>query len=380
MQYKLMKHDVKVSLYGLGCMRLPQVEQDGQSVIDRPQAIEMIRWAIDNGCNYIDTAWGYHDGNSERVVGEALKDGYRERTLLASKLPVWTLEKYEDCEDRLQTQLEKLQTSYLDFYLLHGLNKKSWEDCKRLGVLDFMKDARERGLIRYIAFSFHDDMDTFKEIIDSFDWDMCQIQMNILDADRQATTEGMNYAGEKGIPVVIMEPLKGGKLTMGVPEEVQAIWDGADVKRSPLEWAFRWLCSFPAVTVVLSGASSFEQLKGGMACFDNGRVTSEPLTENEQQTVEKVRAAYAARTKVGCTNCRYCMPCPNGVDIPGIFSAYNNAYMFGYAPGYQREYGRYLNEGSDASKCIECGACEAACPQHIEIIDMLKEAHEVFTK
>lgn len=376
MQYRKMnKHNIDVSLYGLGCMRLPTVEVDGKNKIDRPHAISMIRYAIDHGCNYIDTAYPYHGGESELVVGEALRDGYRNKTYLASKLPIWMLKDPEDFDKYLNEQLAKLQTDHIDFYLMHGLDIDSWPKAKGLGVLDYMKRAKEDGRIRNIGFSFHDEYSVFKEIIDSFDWDMCQIQFNLLDEHIQATVDGLRYAGEKNVPVVIMEPLKGGRLTNSVPSYVQQIWDNAPIKRAPLEWAFRWLYNFPEISVILSGASSMTQLQQALACFDQPLAPG-CMSAEEFAITTAVQQAYASRIKVGCTGCQYCVPCPNKVNIPSVFALYNDAFIYESLEDCKVQYAKLLAKGEGVPNCIECGICEGLCPQHLSIIKMLKEAHE----
>jgi len=371
----------KVSTFGMGCMRLPLlVLPDGstdQSKIDEDEAIKMIRYAIDNGVNYIDTAYGYHGGNSEIVVGKALKDGYREKVKLATKLPVWLANSYEDFGKLLDEQLAKLQVDYIDFYLLHALNKGSWERVKNLNVLDFLDKAVESGKIKYPGFSFHDELSVFKSIIDAYDWKMCQIQLNILDENYQAGVEGMRYAGSKGIPVVVMEPLRGGRLAQSIPEDIREVWDSFPIKRSPVEWAFRWIYNFPEVAVILSGVSTMEQLKENIEIFANAAPNS--MTEEELELVAQVKAMYESKIKVDCTSCNYCMPCPSGVEIPRIFSMYNTASMFNVFDEQARHYRRLIDEKKDASNCVECAQCEGACPQNIEIIEKLKDAHEALT-
>jgi len=250
------------SVFGMGCMRLPTITgEDDKKLINKEEAVKMIRYAIDNGVNYIDTAYPYHKGESELVVGMALQDGYREKVKLATKLPVWMCKTYADFNKFLDEQLIKLKTNYIDFYLLHALDKKRWDTAFELGVLDFLDKAVKDGKVRYPAFSFHHNIETFKEIIDAYDWSMCQIQLNIIDDNYQAGVEGMGYAAAKGIPVVIMEPLKGGRLAANIPDEILNVWRNYQVQRSPVEWAFRWLYNYPEVMTILSGVSNMEQLK-----------------------------------------------------------------------------------------------------------------------
>mgnify|MGYP000498300077 FL=1 len=363
-----------VSRFGIGTMRLPTRSKK----IDEEQAIEMIRYGIDHGVNYIDTAWPYHSQQSEPLVGKALADGYRQRVHLATKCPMWLCQKYEDYEKFLDEQLAKLNTDHIDFYLLHALDRDRWKKHKEMGCLRFLDEMVAKGKIKYPAFSFHDDYDTFVDIIDSYDWKMAQIQMNLLDEDNQATVKGMRYAGQKGIPVVIMEPLKGGKLALDDNPAIRSIYDQYPEKRASVAWAFRWLYRFPEATVIISGVSNLDQLKENLAIFD--QVDTSPLSEEEQHIYRQVQEYYRKRMRVDCTACRYCVPCPQGVDIPEIFSQYNDSYMyddFGWPVGI---YKSIMKKETGADACIECGECESQCPQHIEIIDKLKEAHEWLTQ
>lgn len=377
MQYRRFdKFGFDVSVFGMGCMRLPTVlEEDGKKRIEREVSINMIRHAIDSGVNYIDTAYPYHEGESELLVGRALLDGYRDRVKLATKLPVWMCKTYGDFEKYLDEQLNKLQTDYIDFYLLHALDKKRWDIVLELGVLQFLDKAIKSGKIRYPGFSFHHNLDTFKAIVDAYDWSICQLQLNLIDDNYQAGIEGMRYAASKGIPVVIMEPLKGGRLAINIPKDILNIWNSYEVKRSPVEWAFRWLYNFPEVMTILSGVSTMDQLKDDLRIFNSAQHSC--MTQGELEMIVKVKNLYKSKIKVGCTECLYCLPCPAGVDIPHVFSAYNAGSL--YTP-MKVAYGHYHNalikNNMDASKCIECGNCEKSCPQKIPIIEKLKEAHE----
>ncbi|MDI9482766.1 MAG: aldo/keto reductase [Bacillota bacterium] len=379
MEYrKFNKFDKPVSLFGIGCMRFPMIQTGDGAVVDEEQSIQMIRYGIDHGVNYIDTAYPYHNGESELIVAKALKNGYRDRTYLATKLPVWLVEKYDDMERFLDIQLNKLETDCIDFYLLHALNKSRWDSLMELKVLDFMEKAKANGKIKYICFSFHDNNKTFKEIINAYDWDMCQIQMNIMDMDEQATVEGLKYAGDKNIPVVIMEPLKGGKLANRVPDEIGQIYGQSRIKRTPVEWAFRWLYNFPQVAVILSGVSSMEQLKDNLRIFNDAKANC--MDEEELALIEQVRQAYLKGIKIPCTGCEYCLPCPQRVSIPRIFDLVNSAFMYMSEKDSKNNYQRFIvNDGNDASKCVECGQCENVCPQNIPIMQKLKESHIFLT-
>ncbi|MDI9498986.1 MAG: aldo/keto reductase [Bacillota bacterium] len=367
----------EVSRYGLGCMRLPlRVQPDGSTsteAIDEEHAIAMIRHAADSGVNYFDTAHGYHGGNSKKVLGKALRDGYRERVLVASKLPAWIVETADDFERLLDEHLAALETDHIDFWLLHSMNRQSWDKLHKLGILEHLDAMVAKGKIRFPGFSFHDDLDVFKEIIDAYDWKMCQIQYNLLDVDHQAGREGLRYAAARGIPVVVMEPLKGGRLAGNVPQYVLDRWATAETWRSPQEWAFRWLADQPEVTVVLSGASNMEQLKDSLEIFATAAVDG--LSDAERRLVDSVRQLYESRIRVDCTACDYCLPCQANVSIPRIFALLNEGSMYENWPEVKARYARLVEEGNGAGQCIACGKCEAVCPQSLGIINALKTAH-----
>lgn len=365
--------DFEVSALGFGCMRLPILNGDSGQ-IDEAEAIKMIRFAIDNGVNYIDTAYPYHKKNSEILVGKALKDGYRERVHLATKLPAWLTNTYEDFDKYLNEQLEKLQTSYIDFYLLHSLGKDTWKKIKDLRVLDFLDAALKDGRIKYAGFSFHDDIDTFKEIVDSYDWTFCQIQYNYMDENYQAGTEGLKYAASKGLAVVIMEPLRGGRLAQTPPDEIQNIFDSSSIKKTPAEWGLGWIWNQPEVSVILSGMSTMEQVVENIKTA--GKVNPNSFTKEESAIIDSVKLKYNELTRIKCTGCEYCMPCPSGVEIPFNFSLYNDISMFKDTEKYLNKYNNDLPEKARASSCVECGRCEGACPQHLPIRQYLKEVHK----
>ncbi|ACL69507.1 aldo/keto reductase [Halothermothrix orenii] len=365
----------KASALGFGAMRLPTVNNDS-SKIDENKAIEMIRYAIDNGVNYIDTAWPYHKGNSEIVVGKALKNGYRDKVKLATKLPSWLIKKEEDMDFYLDKQLKKLQVDYIDFYLLHALNRKHWENYKKLNVFKWIEKVISLGKIKYIGFSFHDDYNLFKEIVDAYDWTFCQIQYNYLDTDFQAGKKGLKYASKKGLAIVIMEPLRGGQLAGKQPTPVHEIWNTSQIDRTPVDWALQWLWNQPEVSVVLSGMSTLEQVKENITSADKSGINA--LSKAELNTINQIKKAYEELSPIMCTGCNYCIPCPQNVNIPGNFSLYNNAHIYNDFENQKKVYNKW-DESAKAGNCVGCGQCEKACPQNLPIIKLLKKVDAYFS-
>ena len=371
MQYRIMgKLGIESSAFGLGCMRF-NGKPSGDSIIDEQKAISLIRQAIDGGVTYLDTAYVYLDKTSEIVLGKALQDGYRDRVTIATKMPREHVHNRKEMEDLLSSELKKLQTDHIDFYLMHGINKEGWEYFKSIGAPEFFNDMKKEGKIRYKCFSFHGPYEEFEYILQDFDWDMVQIQYNFMDINNQAGTKGLELAGRLGIPVVIMEGLLGGRLA-SAPDNVQALYDAFPVKRTPVEWGFRWLCNHPEVSVVLSGCNEAAQIEENLRIFDT--VGAGIMSPEELKLIDDVRKAYQSRTKIGCTGCRYCMPCPNGVNIPSIFEAWNNVSLYNEKPEDDWPLNQVKQNDSGADKCVSCGACEAACPQHLPIINALQQA------
>jgi Predicted oxidoreductases of the aldo/keto reductase family len=368
------KSDRDLSILGFGCMRLPVLEN---GTVSLRLSKEMIRYAIDHGVNYLDTAWPYHNGESETVVGKSLQDGYREKVNLATKLPTWLIEKQKDMDKYLDMQMKKLQTDHIDYYLIHALSRDRLDHMEKLGMADFLDDALADGRIKYAGFSYHETPDVFKSCVDAYDWTFCQIQYNYLDEDYQAGTAGMKYAASKGLGVVVMEPLRGGALTKPVPA-IDRLWAGSGIKRSLAEWGLRWVWNHPEVTVVLSGMTTLEQVKEDLKYAESSGMPG-IIKPDEMKVYDRVKAAYRERIKVGCTGCGYCMPCNNGVNIPGCFEQYNNAIMFEDAEEPKKVYNMFMSDGC-ASKCIDCGECEEKCPQQIPIREKLKEVVELFGK
>jgi uncharacterized protein len=386
MKYRKMGSlDWKVSALGFGCMRLPSRKLNRLRA-DFGQSIKLIRHGIDRGINYIDTAWVYHLGDSERILGEALKSGYRDRVHLVTKLFMMLVRKPEDFDNFLHSQLERLKTDYLDAYLFHGLNQGSFEKLKELGLIEKMEKARDKGLIRHIGFSFHDTFPVFKEIIDYYDWDIAQIQYNYLDTSIQARTEGLKYAYSKGVAVVVMEPLRGGKL-VDPPKEALEIMKAAKNKKTPIEWALQFLWDQPEVATVLSGMGNMQMVDQNCEIADRSGINT--LSQEDKIIIGKLASVFKERILVPCTACGYCMPCPHGVNIPQNFAILNDAYLnnsgwhrWTIKRGYKRLAGPKEkidldNPNGNASMCTRCGECLEKCPQDIAIPDELGKVHAV---
>lgn len=372
MQYRKFKAiDRDVSLLGMGAMRLPQLP-DGS--VDEAQAIDIIRSAIDAGVNYVDTAYPYHEGKSEGIVGKALKDGYRQKVLLADKMPIWLAKDEEHMKKIFYKQLERLDTDYIDLYLVHNVGVPIWKRAKKLNLMPFLEEMKAQGKIKHIGFSFHDSFEFFKEVIDEYPWEFCQIQLNYMDKNHQAGLDGLKYAASKGLDVIIMEPLKGGRLTDFIPPTVQAMWDESHVKRSAAEWAFKWLASYPEVNLMLSGMSSKEQLEENIKILSADDVAV--LTDEEVALIDKVSEEYNRLIKYSCTGCNYCLPCPKKLEIPKILRYFNDWNIYENNPSTKFEYTTWLPEGRHASDCIGCKACEEKCPQSIPIAKAMAEAAE----
>lgn len=371
MQYKeIGKTGKKVSILGMGAMRLPEVDGKNGKVIDEDKAIAMIRHGIDEGINYVDTAYGYHNYQSETLVGKALQDGYREKTYLATKSPVWLIEKEEDFDRLLDEQLKKLQTDHIDFYLLHALYKDRFKDViLKFNIIEKMEKAKQDGRIGHMGFSFHDDVDTFKTIVDATDsWDFCQIQFNYIDTEYQAGIEGLRYAADKGLGVIIMEPLLGGKLANPPQPVVDALGD----KKTPVEWALDFVWGNPEVSMLLSGMSTMEHVYDNLVYADRAKIGA--LTEEDYEFYARAKKAHDDLALVPCTKCEYCLPCPSKLNIPGIFTAYNTiAYE-----NEEKAKGMYAEFDINASDCVQCRQCEEACPQHIEISRVMGDISDLF--
>lgn len=364
------KNGDELSILGFGCMRLPS----RGGMIDEPRAISLIRNAIDKGVNYLDTAYIYHGGKSESLLGKALADGYREKVKIATKLPTYLVNSLEGAKKIIDTQFSRLRTDTIDYYLMHMLTDLAmFEKMKSLGVMDYVEELKRNGSIKNIGFSFHGDKNDFEDIIKAYHWDFCQIQYNYLDENRQATRTGLMLASSLGIPVIIMEPLRGGRLVNSLPKEVLNAFRKYDPDRSPAEWGLRWLWNHREINVVLSGMSDEAQVEENIKIA--GSASEDSLTEKELEIFEEVKRIINGKTKVPCTACGYCMPCPYGVNIPGCFSSYNDRYLLNDRKSrwqYIQNLGALSAQTAFASQCRECGKCEKHCPQNIEIRKELK--------
>jgi predicted aldo/keto reductase-like oxidoreductase len=375
---KFGKTNEMVSILGFGCMRLPLLPGGDPAKIDEPLATKMIRFAIDEGVNYIDTAYPYHGtgmgsgGQSEPVTGRILRDGYRQKVKLATKLPSWLIKSRGDMDKFLDEQLKRLETDHIDFYLVHALNKGLWENVKKEGIISFLDQAIQDGRIKYAGFSYHDKGENFNGIVDDYDWSFCQIQYNYLDEGFQAGRKGLDYAASKGLGITIMEPLRGGKLAVNLPKVVQATFDRAESKRTPAGWALNWIWNHPEVSTLLSGMNNMEQVIENIKSANCA--TEGFFSTNDISVIMSVTDIFKKRVKIGCTACGYCMPCPHGVNIPGCFDYYNNFQMF----GKEENYHRFLKPQQRASACTECGSCLDLCPQSLAIPDLMRTVKDVF--
>jgi uncharacterized protein len=378
MQYrKFGSLDWKVSALGFGIMRLPVIGGD-QAKIDETESIKMIRYALDNGVNYMDSAYLYHMGQSEVLIGKVLKDGYRQKVKIATKMPIRIVEKADDFDRIFNEQMERLDIDKIDFYLLHSLNKEYWDKMKGFNYLKWAERQVAKGYIGRLGFSFHDNFNAFKYIIDDYDnWVLAQIQYNYMDEHEQASRQGVEYAASKGLAIVVMEPLRGGKLAKDPPPEpVRETLAKAKKKMRGVEWALQWIWNQPEISVVLSGMSTMEQVKENIEIA--GRSKPGIYKAADQKVIKDIASAYRSLTRIPCTGCNYCQPCPNNVAIPDVFKIYNEAFMYDDIKGGQFGYGNSFGIPLDrrADKCTRCEECLAKCPQTINIPDWLEKAHE----
>ncbi len=374
---------LEMSILGFGCMRLPVIDPKDPTTIDYDLSTAMIRKAIDRGLNYVDTAWPYHSnsrsepGHSELFVARALKDGYRDRVHLATKLPTWLIEDRRDMNKYLDAQLKRLEVSHIDFYLAHNLNTLVWPKLGQLGLGEFFDEARKDGRIKYAGFSFHDRYAIFEDIVGSYDWDFAQIQYNYLDIDYQAGQRGLRLGAEKGLAMVIMEPLRGGFLINYLPENIRTMLAGIRPDWSPADWGLRWLWDQPEVSLVLSGMTAMSHVDENLKIAE----TAAPLSEREKAAIGEVRDFFLKQLKVNCTGCGYCLPCPSGVNIPKNLGYYNNYHLIDADEARARA--KYFHDAQTApdetsDHCVHCGECEEKCPQHLPISDTMAEVSKIF--
>ena len=365
------KLGVESSLLGFGCMRFP-LDEDGN--INEKEAEKMIDYAIEKGVTYIDTAYPYHNGDSEPFVGRVLKKYDRNSYTLATKLPIWEVDSQQKAREVFESQLKRLDVEYVDFYLLHALDQEKWDKVLKYHIIELCEELRKEGKIKYLGFSFHDEFQVFDKIIHHYPWDFCQLQLNYMDMNIQAGQKGVDLANELGIPLVVMEPIKGGSLAT-LPDDVTQMFKKYNTETTLASWALRYVGTLPGVKVILSGMSTFEQVQDNLKTFEN----YQNLSKEELNIVLKVADTLHSRTKNGCTGCGYCMPCPFGVDIPANFRYWNNCFVYDDAKKFKDRY-QSLKDDAKASQCKQCGACEKMCPQQLPIREDLKKVVEAMSE
>ena len=363
---RLVNLGIETSLLGYGCMRFPV---NGEGKIDEEKASALLRKAIAEGVNYIDTAYPYHNGESESFVGKVLKEYPRDSFYLATKLPLWEIHSLEDVDRIFQIQLERLQTDHVDFYLMHAMGGAKWREMVKMGVVERLEQLKAEGKITYLGFSFHDSYEAFEEIINARDWDFCQIQLNYMDTEEQAGLKGYELTEKRGVPLIIMEPVKGGSLA-AFSDDIMEKFHSVDPQASAASFALRYVATLPNVKVVLSGMTTMEQLEDNLKTFKDFK----PLSSKEQDIIKEVVSLMRSRIQNGCTGCRYCMPCPVGVKIPETFSAWNTYHMYQNYNMVKWSWEKNIGEEHQPKNCIKCGKCENACPQKLAIRQDLEKA------
>ncbi|MBN2529374.1 MAG: aldo/keto reductase [Deltaproteobacteria bacterium] len=374
MQYrKFGKDGWNVSALGFGAMRLPNLRDN---TVDTKAAVDVLRYGIDQGINYIDTAYIYHNGESESIVGRALKDGYGKKVRVADKSPSFMVNTSKDFVRILDEQLVRLGLEHIDYYMFHGIGQRYFDDViLKEGLLLEMEKAREAGKIGHIGFSFHDNTTAFKHIIDGYDgFEFCMVQYNYMDVNRQAGQEGFDYAAQKGVPIIVMEPLLGGRLA-NPPKDVTAMMDAFPTQRSPAAWSLSWIWNHPAVATVLSGMASNAQVEEN--CRIANDATPGHLTAEEEQFISSVHSVFSKRAVIPCTRCNYCKPCPEGIDIGWLLELYNDAEMFDNLTAPRFAYNNFVPQNHRADACTACGACEDICPQKIAVSKWMPKVHSV---
>ena len=377
---ELGKSGLKVSRLGFGTMRLPTKGRNDQ--IDEKEASKMLKYGIENGINLIDTAYPYHsatlegNGNSEKFLGKFLKENsLRDEVYISTKSPCWEMEKHTDFDYYLNKQLDKLQTDYVDIYLLHSLTVPEWEKVNNLNVLDFLDDALSSGKVKHVGFSSHIEVDYMIEILDEYPkWEVVLTQMNYLDEYYQSGVMGLDYLKQVNVGSMVMEPLRGGRLVENIPADVEKIWATAETKRTPVEWAFQYLWNRDDVDCVLGGMTTFEHVKQNIEIAS----TLDTISEHDQEVIREVARTYRTHLGNDCTRCGYCMPCPHGVDIINCMSEYNIAHMMGNSKASAMQYFSLIDENSRADSCIECMECLPFCTQMLNIPEELKKIQKYF--
>ncbi|MGI6108730.1 MAG: aldo/keto reductase [Eubacteriaceae bacterium] len=374
-------HELELSQLGFGLMRLPVIEGDDEGDngrIDVAKAEVILEEAINSGVNYIDTAWPYHKGHSEEFAGNFFeRTGLRDQIYLATKLPCWLCETPEDFDKYLNEQLKRLKTDHIDFYLIHAMDRPRLNKMLELGYGEFLDRAKSDGRIRYAGFSFHDDYDVFTDILDSYPFDFCQIQLNYMDQDFQAGLKGLKTASDRGLGVMIMEPLKGGQLARTPKGRLKELWDSFDTDETPASLGLKWVWSHPEVTVVLSGMGSADQVRENIKTAQTAGPGT--LSEKDNRMIDRLIEFYRNSTAVPCTGCKYCIDCPQGIPIASIFKYWNEALQYGNVESSRKRYRENIAPENKADRCIQCGSCEDKCPQGISVIEKLQEAHAFLT-
>lgn len=368
-----------VSILGFGAMRLPVVNGDSKK-LDIPHAHKMLDYALEHGINYIDTAYPYHGGESEKFVGEYLeKRNMRKDVYLATKLPSWFIKEESDMDSYFHEQQQRLKTDYFDYYLIHSLNATSWENLKKLGILEWCENKKNKGSIHHIGFSFHDQYPVFKKIVNDYkNWEFCLIMYNYMDTRYQAGTKGLRFALKNNIDVVVMEPIRGGQLAKEPPEEIKKLWDTFRVKRSYADGALQWVWNHKDISLVLSGMTTLQQVKENIESANNAKAGI--FSEKELELFKKIRRTYLKRSPIRCTSCKYCEPCPHGVAISSCLGAYMMSKIYNDLERPKMIYNNFIKEENRADTCIACGECEPKCPQNVPIIESLKEAHTLLSE
>jgi len=378
MQYRMLCEN-RVSILGFGAMRLPIMNDDSKK-IDTTNAHKMLDYALEHGINYIDTAYPYHGGESEKFIGKYLeKRNMRKDIYLTTKLPSWSIKEESDMDTYFHEQQQRLKTDYFDYYLIHSLNATSWENLKKLGILEWCENKKKEGSIHHIGFSFHDQYPVFKKIVNDYkNWECCLMMYNYMDTRYQAGTKGLRFALKNNIDIMVMEPIRGGQLAKEPPEEIKKLWNTFRVKRTYADGALQWVWNHKDISLVLSGMTTLQQIKENIESANNAKAGI--FSEKELELFKKIRRTYLKRSPIRCTSCKYCEPCPQGVAISSCLGAYMMSKIYDDLERPKMIYNNFIKEENRADKCIDCGECEPKCPQNIPIIESLKEAHKLLSE